>query len=153
MRRILSFHGFHLILRCHLILDFFRIVFAPVRRRIPPVRDNPWQSLRPTGAEKSNNTIKIRERTNPSHQRYPWTFWTRADWAEGEGANQLGSVFQTAVPSCFINPETSSRVTLALLAIVFQTKPPSTDTYYSTNAIICYWWLPWSVPVMYSPQK
>ena len=36
------------------------------------------------------------------------------------------------------SPETASRVTLALLAIVFQTKPPSTDTYYSTNAIICY---------------
>ena len=33
----------------------------------------------------------------------------------------MGTVFQTAVPPCFINPETSSRVTLALLGIVFQT--------------------------------
>ncbi|MDY4991006.1 MAG: hypothetical protein SO071_07555 [Prevotella sp.] len=32
-----------------------------------------------------------------------------------------GTVFQTAVPLCFINPETSSRVTLASLGIVFQT--------------------------------
>ena len=64
-----------------------------------------------------------------------------------------GTVFQTALLFMVINPETASRVTLALLAIVFQTKPPSTHTYYSTNAIICYWWLPWSVPVMYSPQK
>ena len=32
-----------------------------------------------------------------------------------------GTVFQTAVLLIFINPETSSRVTLALLGIVFQT--------------------------------
>ena len=34
MRRICSFHGFHLILCCHLIFDLLRIVFAPMRRRI-----------------------------------------------------------------------------------------------------------------------
>ena len=34
MRRICSFHGFHFFLCCNLILDFFRIVFAPIRRRI-----------------------------------------------------------------------------------------------------------------------
>jgi len=34
---------------------------------LPPARVNPWKSQRPAGAEKSNNTIKIRERTNPSH--------------------------------------------------------------------------------------
>ena len=33
----------------------------------------------------------------------------------------LGTVFQTAVSLCFIYPETSSRVTLASLGIVFQT--------------------------------
>ena len=33
-----------------------------------------------------------------------------------------GTVFQTAVLSMVINPETSSRVTLATLGIVFQTK-------------------------------
>ena len=38
---------------------------------LPPARGNPSESQRPAGAEKSNNTIKIRERTNPSHQRYP----------------------------------------------------------------------------------
>ena len=43
-----------------------------------------------------------------------------------------GTVFQTAVPPCLINPGTKSRVTLALLAIVFQTKLVATDTviYY-----------------------
>ena len=40
MRRILSFHGF-LLLVLYIVEDFFRIVFAPVRCRIPPVRDNP----------------------------------------------------------------------------------------------------------------
>ena len=34
MRRICSFHGSHFFLCCNLILDFFRIVFAPIRRRI-----------------------------------------------------------------------------------------------------------------------
>ena len=29
--------------------------------------------------------------------RYPWTFWARAHWAEGEGANLQGTVFQTAL--------------------------------------------------------
>ena len=33
----------------------------------------------------------------------------------------FGTVFQTAVPPCIIYPETSSRVTLASLGIVFQT--------------------------------
>ena len=33
----------------------------------------------------------------------------------------FGTVFQTVVPLCFIHPETSSRVTLAALGIVFQT--------------------------------
>ena len=33
----------------------------------------------------------------------------------------FGTVFQTAVPLCFIYPETPSRVTLATLGIVFQT--------------------------------
>ena len=33
-----------------------------------------------------------------------------------------GTVFQTAVLSMVINPETASRVTLATLGIVFQTK-------------------------------
>ena len=61
---------FYLVL--YIVEDFFRIVFAPIRRRVPPARGNPWQSQRPAGAEKSNNTIKIRERTNPSHQGYPW---------------------------------------------------------------------------------
>ena len=42
----------------------------------------------------------------------------------------MGTVFQTAVPSCFINPETSSQVTLAQLGIVFQTKLFATYTHY-----------------------
>ena len=33
----------------------------------------------------------------------------------------FGTVFQIAVPLCFIYPETPSRVTLATLGIVFQT--------------------------------
>ena len=33
----------------------------------------------------------------------------------------FGTVFQTAVLLCFMNPETSSRVTLASLGTVFQT--------------------------------
>ena len=40
-----------------------------------------------------------------------------------------GTVFQTALFSLVINPETSSRVTLALLGIVFQTKLFTTDTH------------------------
>ena len=50
---------------------------------------------------------------------YPWILWARADWAEGEGAQQCGTVFQTALFSSVINPETSSRVTLASLGTVF----------------------------------
>ena len=34
----------------------------------------------------------------------------------------FGTVFQTAVLLCFMNPETSSRVTLASLGTVFQTE-------------------------------
>ena len=65
----------------------------------------------------------------------------RGEWAEGERAYKVlsgrqylnevdvnssseyyrqGTVFQTAVLFIFINPETSSRVTLALLGIGFQ---------------------------------
>ena len=65
------FHRFNNIIRYLLILDLLRIAFAPIRRGIPPARDNPWQSQRPTGANKSNNTKKIRERTDPSHRLYP----------------------------------------------------------------------------------
>ena len=48
--------------------------------------------------------MKSVKRTNPSHPRYPWTFWARANWAEGEGANQQGTVFQTALFSLVIIP-------------------------------------------------
>ena len=46
--------------------------------------------------------------------------------------NKGGTVFQTAVPPCSTNPETSSRVTLAALGIGFQPKLVATDTviYY-----------------------
>ena len=93
---------------------------------------------------------------------YPWTLWARADWAEGEGAQQCGTVFQTALFSLVINPETSSRVTLALLGIVFQTKQFTTDTHLCfshfyqllihiiyTDALFCYLWLPWSVAIRF----
>ena len=36
--------------------------------------------------------------------------------------HRQGTVFQTAPPYFYFNPETSSRVTLATLSIVFQTK-------------------------------
>ena len=93
---------------------------------------------------------------------YPWTLWARADWAAGEGAQQCGTVFQTTLFSLVINPETSSRVTLALLGIVFQTKQFTTDTHLCfshfyqllihiiyTDALFCYLWLPWSVAIRF----
>ena len=43
----------------------------------------------------SNTKLNPWKDKNPSHRRYPWTFWARADWAEGEGAQQCGTVFQT----------------------------------------------------------
>ena len=63
----------------------------------------------------------IRERTNPSHQGYPWYIFEHGEWAKGEWAHQWGTVFQTAHPSLLVIPETASRVTLASLGTVFQT--------------------------------
>ena len=106
--------------------------------------------------------MKSVKRQNPSHRCYLWTLWARADWAEGEGAQQCGTVFQTALFSLVINPETFSRVTLALLGIVFQTKQFTTDTHLCfshfyqllihiiyTDALFCYLWLPWSVAIRF----
>ena len=90
-------------------------------------------------------------------------FFSNTDLSDWRGYFALGgTVFQTAVTICHGNPDTSSRVTLAALGIVFQTKLVATETHlYNshlyqlqlciiyTNAHFCYWWLPWSVPARF----
>ena len=48
-----------------------------------------------------------------------------------------GTVFQTAVTICSINPETSSRVTLVALGIGFQPNPPSMPLNNQKPTPIC----------------
>ena len=120
-----GFNGFYQ--RCYLILDLLRIAFAPIRRGMPPARDNPWQSQRPTGANKSNNTKKsVKEqirRIGVIRDR----FWTRRA-SQRRASTSMGYCLPDSITSIsFSNPETSSRVTLATLGIVFQTKLPTTD--------------------------
>ena len=64
---------------------------------LPPARVNPRKSQRPAGAEKSSKTIKIRERTNPSHLLSVIDF-EYGERAKAERAHQWGTVFQTALP-------------------------------------------------------
>ena len=52
--------------------------------------------------KKSNIKLQHKKKWDPWKEqirriRYPWTFWARANWAEGEGANLQGTVFQTAL--------------------------------------------------------
>ena len=87
-----------------MILDLLRIAFAPIRRGMPPARDNPWQSQRPTGANKSNNTKK-----NPGKNRSVASVlsvidFERGERAKGEQAHQWGTVFQTALPLLLVIP-------------------------------------------------
>ena len=128
MRQICSFADFYCLVRflcaCRAqwlsrIISCWRLSSA-VKAQIQSVV-NPIPS--------SNTKLNPWKDKNPSHRLYPWTFWARADWAEGEGAQQCGTVFQTTLFSLVINPETFSRVTLALLGIVFQTKSPDTITH------------------------
>ena len=93
---------------------------------------------------------------------YKTAVWKTVPCWRAEGAYQCGTVFQTTLFSLVINPETSSRVTLALLGIVFQTKQFTTDTHLCfshfyqllihiiyTDALFCYLWLPWSVAIRF----
>ena len=93
---------------------------------------------------------------------YKTAVWKTVPCWRAEGAQQCGTVFQTTLFSLVINPETSSRVTLALLGIVFQTKQFTTDTHLCfshfyqllihiiyTDALFCYLWLPWSVAIRF----
>ena len=64
----------------------------------------------------------IRERTNPSHRRYPWLILNVAREPKASEHILWGTVFQTALPSLLVIPETASRVTLASLGIGFQPK-------------------------------
>ena len=161
MRRICSFTDFY----C--VVGFLCACGALGLSRITSCRRNPAPYRRKYNPKEILYNIQdqikeIRERTNPSHRCYPWTLWARADWAAGEGAQQCGTVFQTTLFSLVINPETFSRVTLALLGIVFQTKQFTTDTHLCfshfyqllihiiyTDALFCYLWLPWSVAIRF----
>ena len=93
---------------------------------------------------------------------YKTAVWKTVPCWRAEGAYQCGTVFQTALFSLVINPETSSRVTLATLGIVFQTILFTTDTHLCfshfyqllihiiyTDALFCYLWLPWSVAIRF----
>ena len=115
-----GYNGFYQ--RCYLILDLLRIAFAPIRRGMPPARDNPWQSQRPTGANKSNNTkksVKEQIRRIGFIRDCLWTW--RA--SQRRASTSMGYCLPDSITSIsFSNPETSSRVTLATLGIVFQTK-------------------------------
>ena len=157
----LFFHGFLLCCWISLRLSGAMIVTdyllleesCAVQAQIQSER-NPLQYTRPNKRNPWKDKIR--------RIGYLWTLWARADWAEGEGAQQCGTVFQTALFSLVINPETFSRVTLALLGIVFQTKQFTTDTHLCfshfyqllihiiyTDALFCYLWLPWSVAIRF----
>ena len=61
----------------------------------------------------------IRERTNPSHRRYPWLILNVA--SEPKASEHIKGVLSSRQLSLtFLIPETSSRVTLAALGIGFQ---------------------------------
>ena len=90
-----GFNGFYQ--RCYLILDLLRIAFAPIRRGMPPARDNPWQSQRPTGANKSNNTKRNPWKNRSVASVLSVIDFERGERAKGEQAHQWGTVFQTAL--------------------------------------------------------
>ena len=90
-----GYNGFYQ--RCYLILDLLRIAFAPIRRGMPPARDNPWQSQRPTGANKSNNTKKNPWKNRSVASALSVIVFEHGERAKGEQAHQWGTVFQTAL--------------------------------------------------------